>query len=181
MQNTNSRLSIADFLITELKANGINHVFGIPGDYILSFYSKLVNSSIKVINTCDEQGAGFAADAYARINGLGVVCVTYNAGGLKLVNTTAQAYAEKVPVLVIAGAPGWDERKKYSLLHHKVKNYDDQLKIFEHITVASTSIRDAEEAFSEIKRVIREIMAQKRPGFIELPRDIVNVIPKDQL
>jgi TPP-dependent 2-oxoacid decarboxylase len=180
MQNTDKLLTIGDFLITQFKVHGISHVFGIPGDYILSFYSKLANSSIKVINTCDEQGAGFAADAYARINGLGVVCVTYNAGGLKLVNTTAQAYAEKVPVLVVAGAPGWGERKKHSLLHHKVKEYDDQLKIFEHITVASTSIRDSEEAFSEIKRVIREIIAQKRPGFIELPRDMVNVIPKNQ-
>ena len=124
MQNTDKLLTIGDFLITQFKVHGISHVFGIPGDYILSFYSKLANSSIKVINTCDEQGAGFAADAYARINGLGVVCVTYNAGGLKLVNTTAQAYAEKVPVLVVAGAPGWGERKKHSLLHHKVKEYD---------------------------------------------------------
>ena len=98
MQNTDQLLSIGDFLITQFKVHGVSHVFGIPGDYILSFYSKLANSSIKIINTCDEQGAGFAADAYARINGLGIVCVTYNAGSLKLVNTTAQAYAEKVPV-----------------------------------------------------------------------------------
>jgi TPP-dependent 2-oxoacid decarboxylase len=105
MESKNQPLSIGDYLITQLKEHGVSHVFGIPGDYILSFYSKLSGSSIKVINTCDEQGAGFAADAYARLNGLGVVCVTYNAGGLKLVNSTSQAYAEKVPVLVIAGAP----------------------------------------------------------------------------
>ena len=180
MHATNQKLSISDYLITQLKEHGVSHVFGIPGDYILSFYSKLAKSSIKVINTCDEQGAGFAADAYARLNGLGVVCVTYNAGGLKLVNTTAQAYAEEVPVLVIAGAPGWVERQKYPLLHHKVKDYEDQLKIFEHITIASTTIRDPEEAFNEINRVIGEIETQKRPGFIELPRDMVNVIPKNQ-
>jgi TPP-dependent 2-oxoacid decarboxylase len=180
MHATNQPLSIGDYLIAQLRDHGVSHVFGIPGDYILSFYSKLAASSIKVINTCDEQGAGFAADAYARLNGLGVVCVTYNAGGLKLVNTTAQAYAEEVPVLVIAGAPGWGERQKYPLLHHKVKDYEDQLKIFEHITIASITIQDPEEAFNEINRIISEIEKQKRPGFIELPRDMVNVVPKNQ-
>jgi TPP-dependent 2-oxoacid decarboxylase len=179
MLTANQPLSIGDYLIAKIKEYGVSHVFGIPGDYVLSFYSKL-SSSINVINTCDEQGAGFAADAYARLSGLGVVCVTYNAGGLKLVNSTAQAYAEKVPVLVIAGAPGWEERKKYPLLHHKAKEYDDQLKIFEHITVASTNIHDPEEAFSEINRVLDQIVTQKRPGFIELPRDMVNVVPKNQ-
>jgi len=102
---TNQPLSIGDYLIAKIAHCGVSHVFGIPGDYILSFYSKLDASSLKVINTCDEQGAGFAADAYGRLNGLGVVCVTYNVGGLKLVNSTAQAYAQKVPILVVAGAP----------------------------------------------------------------------------
>ena len=44
-------------------------------------------SQLRVINTCDEQGAGFAADAYARVRGLGAVCVTYCVGGLKVANT----------------------------------------------------------------------------------------------
>lgn len=177
---SNQALSIGDYLIAKIAQCGVGHVFGVPGDYILSFYSKLSSSSLEVINTCDEQGAGFAADAYARLNRLGVVCVTYNVGGLKLVNNTAQAYAEKVPVLVVSGAPGWVERQKYPLLHHKVKEYNNQLKIFEHITVASISIRDPEEAFSEINRVLECIVAEKRPGFIELPRDMVNVVPKNQ-
>ncbi|MFY9870838.1 MAG: thiamine pyrophosphate-binding protein, partial [Candidatus Nitrosopolaris sp.] len=63
----------------------------------------------------------FAADAYARINGLGVVCVTYCVGGLKVVNATAQAFAEKSPLVVISGAPGINERIKNPLLHHKVR------------------------------------------------------------
>ena len=56
--------------------------------------------------------AGFAADAYARLNGLGVACVTYGVGGLKVANTTAEAFAEMVPALVISGAPGLQERLK---------------------------------------------------------------------
>ena len=57
----------------------------------------------------DEQGAGFAADAYARLRGLGVACITYCVGGLKVANAAAQAYAERSPVVVISGAPGTQE------------------------------------------------------------------------
>jgi len=55
------------------------------------------------------------------LHGLGVVCVTYNVGGLKILNPVAGAYAEESPLLVIAGAPGWQERQKLPLLHHKAK------------------------------------------------------------
>jgi indolepyruvate decarboxylase len=88
----------------------VRHVFGIPGDYIIGFYEEFSHSKLKLINTCDEQGAGFAADAYARVHGLGVVCVTYCVGGLKIVNTTAEPFAEKSPVVVISGTPGMRER-----------------------------------------------------------------------
>src|SRR6266567_5023935 len=96
--------SIGEYLIQRLYGHGVRHVFGIPGDYVLGFYDLLEKSELRVVNTCDEQGAGFAADAYARVRGLGVVCVTYGVGGLKMVNTTAQAYAEESPVVVISGA-----------------------------------------------------------------------------
>jgi len=45
----------------------VEHVFGVPGDYVLGFFDLLVNSPLQVVNTCDEQEAGFAADAYARL------------------------------------------------------------------------------------------------------------------
>ena len=81
--------NVASYLIQRLYDLGVRHIFGVPGDFVLGFYHELIQSNkLKVINTCDEQGAGFAADAYARINGLGVVCVTYCVGGLKVVNAT---------------------------------------------------------------------------------------------
>jgi TPP-dependent 2-oxoacid decarboxylase len=104
------------------------------------------SNKLRVINTCDEQGAGFAADAYARIKGLGVVCVTYCVGGLKVVNATAQAFAEKSPVVVVSGAPGVKERRKNPLLHHKVKDFGTHQKIFEHITIDSVVLEDPNTA-----------------------------------
>ncbi|MCX6700770.1 MAG: thiamine pyrophosphate-binding protein [Methanomicrobiales archaeon] len=177
ISDVGSRPSVGEYLIQKIYETGARHVFGVPGDYVLNFYAMLTRGPLQVINTCDEQGAGFAADAYARIHGLGVVCVTYNVGGFKVVNTTAEAYAEKSPVLVIAGAPGWQERKKYGLLHHKVREYNDQYNIFERITVASTELRDPAYAYTEIDRVLADIIHQKGPGYIELPRDIVNRVP----
>src|SRR5580704_533118 len=167
-----SSLTIGEYLIRRLYDHGVRHVFGIPGDYVLGFYDLLSKSKLRIINTCDEQGAGFAADAYARIRGLGAVCVTYCVGGLKVANTTAEAFAEKSPVVVISGAPGMKEREKNPLLHHKVKEFDTQKKVFEQLTVASTVLSDPQTAFQEIDRVLHAALRHKQPVYIELPRDL---------
>jgi indolepyruvate decarboxylase len=167
--------TISDYLIQKLYAHGVRHVFGVPGDYALGFFHELESSDIQVINTCDEQGAGFAADAYARVKGLGAVCVTYCVGGLKVTNTTAQAFAEKSPVVVISGAPGTNERIKSPLLHHKIREFDTQFKVFEQITIASTALDNPQTACREIDRVIDAALTHKRPVYIELPRNMVSI------
>ena len=167
--------TIGGYLIERLQAFGVQHLFGIPGDYVLGFYDLVTHSKLEMITTSDEQGAGFAADAYARLRGLGAVCVTYCVGGLKVANTTAEAYAEKSPVVVISGAPGMKEREVNPLLHHKVKEYETQRKVFEQLTVASTVLNDPQTAFQEIDRVLHAALRYKRPVYIELPRDMVNV------
>lgn len=170
MKNT-----ISGYLIEQLYHYGARYVFGVAGDYVLGFFDDLVHSELTMINTCDEQGAGYAADAYARLRGLGVVCITYCVGGLKVVNPVAQAYAEKSPVVVISGAPGMKERMKNPLLHHKVRDFDTQKKIFEEITVASILLSDPKTAPYEIDRVLTAAQRYKRPVYIELPRDMVSM------
>jgi TPP-dependent 2-oxoacid decarboxylase len=168
--------NVGNYLIQRLYDHDVRHIFGVPGDFVLGFYQELIQSNkLKVINTCDEQGAAFAADAYARINGLGVVCVTYCVGGLKIVNATAQAFAEKSPVVVISGAPGIKERRKNPLLHHKVRDFDTQQKIFEHVTVDSVLVDNPRTAAKDIDRVLSSATRYKRPVYIELPRDKVSI------
>jgi indolepyruvate decarboxylase len=101
--------------------------------------------------------------------------VTYCVGGLKVANTTAEAFAEKSPVVVISGAPGMKEREKNPLLHHKVREFDTQKKVFEQLTIASTVLSDPQTAFQEIDRVLHAALRFKRPVYIELPRDQVLV------
>lgn len=173
-----SGLSIGEYLIRRLQDYGIGHVFGIPGDYVLNFYSLLEHSPIEVIGCTREDCAGFAADAYARVNGMGAVCVTYCVGGLSLCNSIAGAYAEKSPVVVITGSPGLRERVNNPLLHHRVRDFRTQYDVFEKLCIAGTELNDPLIAFHEIDRVLHAAASYKRPVYIEIPRDMVNVVPE---
>ena len=164
-------LTIGQYLIDRLAALGVEHVFGIPGDYVLGLYKLLEQSPIRLVGTTREDNAGFAADAYARIHGLGCVCVTYCVGGLSMTNSIAGAYAEKSPVIVLSGSPGVSERARNPLLHHKVKDFETQFEVFQKITVASAVLDHPETAFSEIDRVLTAAVRYNRPVYLELPRD----------
>ena len=180
MSNTNTAhgMSIGQYLIRRLQDYGIADVFGIPGDYILSFYTDLESSPLNVVGCTREDCAGFAADAYARINGMGAVCVTYCVGGLSVCNSIAGAYAEKSPVVVITGSPGLSERVNNPLLHHMVRDFRTQYDVFEKICVAGTELSDPLTAFREIDRVLDACHRNKRPVYIDIPRDMVDVVPQ---
>lgn len=170
-------LSIGQYLIRRLQDYGIGHVFGIPGDYVLGFYSLLEQSPIQLVGCTREDSAGFAADAYARIHGMGAVCVTYCVGGLSLCNSVAGAYAEKSPVVVITGAPGMSERVNNPLLHHRVRDFHTQFDVFEKLCIAGAELDDPRTAFHEIDRVLHAAASYKRPVYLEIPRDMVHAVP----
>ncbi len=173
-----SGVSIGEYLIQRLQDYGVRDLFGLPGDYVLAFYTQLEKSPINVVGCTREDCAGFAADAYARINGIGAVCITYCVGGLSLCNSVAGAFAEKSPVVVISGSPGLRERFKNPLLHHRVKDFDTQLSVFRRLCVAAAALDDSYTALREIDRVLEAVVRYKRPGYLELPRDMVNVVPE---
>ena len=167
-------MPLGEFLFEYLYRRGVRHSFGIPGDFALSTYAWLEKSKIRSITTTHEPGAGFAADAYARANGIGLVCVTYCVGGLNLLNAIAGAYAEKSPVVVVSGAPGRKDREKDPLLHHKVKTFETQRRVFDEVTVASTVLLDESRAAAEIVRCVEACLRHKRPVYIEVPHDMAD-------
>lgn len=169
--------TIGSYLIERLQALGVEHIFGIPGDYILGLYKMLEDSPIDVVGMTREDAAGFAADAYARVRGLGCMAVTYCVGGLSACNSIAGAYAEKSPVVVLTGSPGVSERERNPLLHHKVKDFDTQYQVFKQFTVAAAVLDDARTAFAEIDRVLAAAVRFKRPVYLEIPRDMVAARP----
>jgi TPP-dependent 2-oxoacid decarboxylase len=167
-------MPLGQFLFEYLYRRGVRHSFGIPGDFVLPTFTWLEKSKIESITMTHEPAAGFAADAYSRINGIGLVCVTYCVGGLNVLNAIAGAYAEKSPVVVVSGAPGRKDREKDPLLHHKVKTFETQRRIYDEVTVASTVLLDEQRAASEIVRCVEACLRHKRPVYIEVPHDIVD-------
>jgi indolepyruvate decarboxylase len=167
--------SVSEFLLERIENVGVKHVFGVPGDYVLKFYKKISDyEGIELVNTTDENHAGFAADAYARVHGIGCVCVTYNVGALKITNSVACAYAERSPLIVISGSPGMNEREEGMLLHHMVRSFECQKEIFDNLTCASTVLDNPNCAGYEIDRVLEALQHHKQPIYIELPRDIAD-------
>lgn len=168
-------LTVGSFLFDYLAAKGVTHVFALPGDFALPTFRWLQQSKLKTITLTHEPSVGFAADGYARVHGLGVALVTYCVGGLNMLNSVACAYAEKSPMLVISGGPSPSDRKADELLHHKVRTFDTQRRIYEEVTCANTVLSNPETAAQEIMRVVDEILTQCRPGYIEMPFDVVDM------
>ena len=165
--------TIGSVLLDRLHKLGVRHIFGIPGDYVLGLYKLIDQSPIRHVGTTREDCAGFAADAYARLNGIGAVCVTYCVGGLNVVNAIACAFAERSPVVLLSGSPGLSERVRNPLLHHMVRDFTTQKEVFEKVTVAAIVLDDPLTAEREIDRALGALMRYKRPIYLEIPRDLV--------
>ncbi len=170
----NENYTVSRYILQRLQEIGIKHLFGVPGDYNLDFLDNVVDSPIRWVGNCNELNAGYAADGYARMNGVGAALVTYGVGGLSIVNAVAGAFAEHVSVIIINGAPPARRREAGAMVHHLVANYYLQLDIFKKITTDAALLADPATAPDEIDRVIRNCMTHKLPAYLELPADITN-------
>lgn len=170
----NHPATIGTAVLDRLHRLGVRHIFGIPGDYVLSLYQLIEASPITHIGTTREDCAGFAADAYARVNGIGAVCVTYCVGGLNTVNAIACAYAERSPVVLLTGSPGLSERTRTPYMHHMVRDFSTQKEVFERMTVAAIALDDPLTAEREMDRAFAALLRYRRPIYIEIPRDMVH-------
>ena len=118
MAKADGTLTVGEFLFQHLyRTKGLKHAFGLPGDFALPLFHCIDQSPIELVTMTHEPGVGFAADAYARIHGLGLALVTYGVGGLNMVNSIGCAYAEKSPVIVVSGSPSMAERNGSALVH----------------------------------------------------------------
>jgi len=169
--------TLAAALLSALKDHGAREIFGIPGDFVLPLYKVIEDSNILPNFTLSHEPAvGFAADASARYRGgLGVAVVTYGAGAFNVVNAIAGAYAERSPVVVVAGAPGARERLSGFLLHHQARTIDTQLAVFREITCDQAVLTDPLTAPAQIARVLRSAREMSLPVYLEFPRDMVGV------
>lgn len=168
-------MKLHTYLFDRLWDLGVRQIFGIPGDFVLNLYEAFEDDGrFELVRLSHEPAVGFAADGCARAtSGLGVCCVTYGAGGLNMINPIACAYAEESPVLVISGGPGRLEKQAAVPVHHEVKSFESQLKIYAEVTEYSAILDDPRTAAWHISRAIATALATKRPVYLEVPRDMV--------
>lgn len=168
-------ITVGRYLFQRLESLGVKHIFGVPGDYVLDLMDVLNETPIELVCNCNELNAGYAADAYARLSGMGAVCVTYGVGAFSLVNAVVGAYAERVPLVVISGAPNSSLRQDNNLLlHHTTGDYNLQFSIMEKVTVAAEILSDASQSADRIDRILAACLQHKRPVYIEIPTDLVH-------
>lgn len=167
--------TLGNYLLHALYQRGVRHIFGIPGDFALTFFRAIEEyKKIKLITLSHEPGLGFAADGLSRISGrLSAVAITFGAGALNLVNAVACAYAEKSPLIVISGAPGMSERGKGILFHHQAKSIQSQRNVFKEISSYQATLEDLASAPEEIEKALTIAQQLSSPVYIEIPRDRV--------
>src|SRR5262244_1924199 len=171
------RMRIGDFLLRRLDEAGIRHLFGVPGDYNLTLLQQLYDTgTLKWIGTCNELNASYAADGYARLNGLGALLVTNGVGPLSAINGVAGSYSEHVPVIAIAGSIPLRSIDRGLGMHHTMADgsWDHFLNAYGHVTAASARLTPRNAA-TEIDRLILTAWREKLPVYMELPSDITHL------
>lgn len=176
--------TVADYLLDRLAGCGIGHLFGVPGDYNLQFLDHVIDHpTLRWVGCANELNAAYSADGYARMSGAGALLTTFGVGELSAINGIAGSYAEYVPVLHIVGAPCSAAQQRGELMHHTLGDGDFRhfYRMSQAISAAS-AILDEQNACFEIDRVLGEMLAARRPGYIMLPADVAKktAIPPTQ-
>ncbi|MEU9207282.1 thiamine pyrophosphate-dependent enzyme [Streptomyces sp. NPDC048415] len=174
------RCTVGQYLIDRLHQLGLDHLFAIAGDYSIEWLNRYVApSGVELIEEVNEVNAGYAADGYARLKGIGALCVTYSAGALCAVNAVAGAYVEKVPLVLINGTPSIKktitfEQTGFSA-HHFITGRETDLQSFEHITAAAIRVDNPDLAPRLIDHALSTCISERRPIYIELLQDMVDL------
>jgi acetolactate synthase-1/2/3 large subunit len=159
----------SDVFVECLEAEGVKHVFGIPGEETLDLNDSLSRSSIEFIPVRHEQGGAYMADVWGRLTGRAGVCLgTLGPGALNLVTAVADAYLDRAPLVALTGQ-GDLER-----MHKESHQYIDVPRVMRPITKWNARVQDA-EIIPEVVRKAFRVAEGEKPGatHIELPEDVM--------
>ena len=163
--------SAARRLVQCLENEGVEWIFGIPGEENLDLMDALADSRIRFVTTRHEQGAAFMADVYGRLTGKAGVCLsTLGPGATNLVTGVADANMDRAPVVAIAGQAATTRMHKES---HQVLDLVD---LFRPITKYATQILEP-ETIPEVVRKAFKVAQMEKPGacFIDFPENIARM------
>jgi acetolactate synthase I/II/III large subunit len=161
-------MKAAELFVKCLENEGVEYMFGVPGEENVDIMDALLESPIKFITARHEQGAAFMADVYGRLTGKAGVCLsTLGPGATNLITGVADADMDRAPVVAIAGQGATTRMHKES---HQIL---DLVNMFEPITKYATQIREP-EIVTEIVRKAFKVAQTEKPGscFIDFPENI---------
>ncbi|GJN88420.1 hypothetical protein Rhopal_001386-T1 [Rhodotorula paludigena] len=188
---------LAQYILDRLVQLGVKQLFGVPGDFTLSFNDVIEQDTrIRWIGCCNELNASYAADGYARVKqaqlnrapdesgkiqggvrGLAAMVTTFGVGELSCMNGIAGAYAERVPIIHIVGVPSTKLQKGHVILHHTLGDVGGRFDVFKNatseMTCAQAYLSSAENAAAEIDRILLAALTTARPAYLTLPTDLV--------
>jgi indolepyruvate decarboxylase len=167
-------MTVGEFLLRRIQEAGVSHAFGVPGDYNLELLQQLEDTgTLEWIGTCNELNASYAADGYARLNGLAALIVTNAVGALSAINGVAGSYAEHVPVICICGSIPFRSMERGLGMHHTMADgtWDRFINAYAQVTAAQARLTP-DNAVTEIDRLILTAWRDKLPVYMELPSDI---------
>ncbi len=159
----------SDLFVECLEAEGVEYVFGVPGEETVDLSESLDRSSITFVPTRHEQGAAFIADAYGRLTGRAGVCLgTLGPGATNLVTGVADAFLDRAPLVVLTGQ-GELER-----MHKESHQYIDVVRLMRAITKWNAQVNDP-AIIPEAVRKAFKLAEEEKPGptHLELPSDVL--------
>ena len=161
-------MKAAELFVRCLENEGVDTIFGLPGEENIDVMDALLDSDMRFILTRHEQGAAFMADVHGRLTGRAGVCLaTLGTGACKLITGVAAANMDRAPLVAIAG------QAETTRMHKESHQYLDLARLFEPISKYSTQIREPEIIPEVVRKAFKQAQAEK-PGasFIELPENV---------
>ncbi|KVH97053.1 Thiamine pyrophosphate enzyme, C-terminal TPP-binding [Cynara cardunculus var. scolymus] len=161
--------SLGGHLARRLVQIGVKDVFSVPGDFNLTLLDHLIaEPGLNLVGCCNELNAGYAADGYARANGVGACVVTFTVGGLSVLNAIAGAYSENLPVICIVGGPNSNDYGTNRILHHTIglPDFSQELQCFRTVTCAQAVVNNLEDAHELIDTAISTALKESKPEML---------------
>lgn len=168
-----SQATVAEYVVERLAALGIEHVFGVPGDYTFPFDNAIeASTNVTWVGDAHELSAAYAADGYARIKGAAMLTTTYAVGELSALNGVMGSYAERLPVFHLVGQPSTKLQRFRPVTHHSLG--DGMYRQFQNLSATTACVVASltpQNTIAELERVITQALTERRPAYITVPQD----------
>src|ERR1700686_5661 len=165
--------TVAEYVVERLAAEGIEHCFGVAGDYLFPICDAVDSSrKIKWVGCANELNASYAADGYARIRGAAMLATTYGVGELSAMNGVMGAKAERSLVFHVVGMPSYQHQRVHKITHHTLG--DGVFGNFVDLSAGAAcchAVITPENCVVEMERVIAEARRNNQPAYIAVPSD----------